>query len=82
MKFLLRLAVFTLKGQKQIYMPQSLSKVYVHITFSTKNRQHLIDDDWIKTWLSPIQGSINRTLSHRALPCADDLRLSAFTERY
>jgi hypothetical protein len=30
---------------KQIYMPQSLSKVYVHITFSTKNRQHLIDDD-------------------------------------
>lgn len=25
-------------------MPQSLSKVYVHITFSTKHRQHLIDD--------------------------------------
>ena len=25
-------------------MPQSLSKVYVHITFSTKNRQNLIDD--------------------------------------
>lgn len=25
-------------------MPQSLSKVYVHITFSTKNRQKLIDD--------------------------------------
>ena len=24
-------------------MPQSLSKVYVHITFSTKNRQNLID---------------------------------------
>jgi REP element-mobilizing transposase RayT len=25
-------------------MSQSLSKVYVHITFSTKNRQPLIDD--------------------------------------
>jgi putative transposase len=36
----------------------------------------------IKTWLSPIQGSINRTLIHRALTCADDLRLSAFTKRY
>ena len=26
-------------------MPQSLSKVYTHITFSTKNRKMLIDDD-------------------------------------
>ncbi len=26
-------------------MPQSLSKVYTHITFSTKNRVNLIDDD-------------------------------------
>ncbi len=26
-------------------MPQSLSKVYVHIIFSTKNRQNLIDDN-------------------------------------
>lgn len=26
-------------------MPQSLSKVYVHITFSTKHRQNLIDDN-------------------------------------
>lgn len=25
-------------------MPQSLSKVYVHITFSTKNRHNIIDD--------------------------------------
>ena len=25
-------------------MPQSLSKIYVHITFSTKNRQPFIDD--------------------------------------
>lgn len=26
-------------------MPQSLSKVYVHVTFSTKHRKNLIDDD-------------------------------------
>lgn len=26
-------------------MPQSLSKVYTHITFSTKNRESLIDED-------------------------------------
>jgi len=26
-------------------MPQSLSKVYVHIIFSTKNRRNLIDDN-------------------------------------
>jgi REP element-mobilizing transposase RayT len=26
-------------------MPQSLSKVYVHITFSTKHRENLIDDE-------------------------------------
>ncbi|HYQ55790.1 MAG TPA: transposase [Draconibacterium sp.] len=26
-------------------MPQSLSKVYTHITFSTKNRQNLIDTE-------------------------------------
>ncbi len=26
-------------------MPQSLSKVYVHITFSTKNRENLIDSN-------------------------------------
>jgi REP element-mobilizing transposase RayT len=25
-------------------MPQSLSKVYLHIIFSTKNRQNLIDE--------------------------------------
>jgi len=25
-------------------MPQSLSKVYIHIIFSTKNRENLIDD--------------------------------------
>jgi hypothetical protein len=34
-----------LKGRKQKPMPQSLSKVYVHIIFSTKHRQNLIDDN-------------------------------------
>jgi REP element-mobilizing transposase RayT len=30
---------------KQFAMSQSLSKVYVHLVFSTKNRQPLIDED-------------------------------------
>jgi len=38
-------------------MPQSLSKVYVHITFSTKNRQSLIDDG-IKNSLFEYLGGI------------------------
>ncbi|RLD68761.1 MAG: IS200/IS605 family transposase [Bacteroidetes bacterium] len=42
-------------------MPQSLSKVYVHITFSTKNRQNLIDDD-IKNKLFEYLGGICKKL--------------------
>jgi REP element-mobilizing transposase RayT len=42
-------------------MPQSLSKVYVHITFSTKNRQYLIDDD-IKNSLFEYLGGICKGL--------------------
>jgi REP element-mobilizing transposase RayT len=42
-------------------MPQSLSKVYVHITFSTKNRQHLIDDN-IKNALFEYIGGICKGL--------------------
>lgn len=38
-------------------MPQSLSKVYVHITFSTKKRQSLIKDD-IQTILFEYIGGI------------------------
>jgi len=38
-------------------MPQSLSKVYVHITFSTKHRQALIDAD-IKDRLFDYMGGI------------------------
>lgn len=42
-------------------MPQSLSKVYVHITFSTKNHQNLIDDK-IKTSLFEYLGGICKGL--------------------
>ena len=38
-------------------MPQSLSKVYVHITFSTKNRENKIDDK-IETSLFEYIGGI------------------------
>jgi len=42
-------------------MPQSLSHVYVHITFSTKNRQSLIDD-YIKNKLFEYLGGICKKL--------------------
>jgi len=42
-------------------MPQSLSKVYVHITFSTKDRQNLIDDN-IKNKLFEYLGGICKKL--------------------
>ena len=42
-------------------MSQSLSKVYLHITFSTKNRQPLIDDN-ISTSLFEYIGGICRGL--------------------
>jgi REP element-mobilizing transposase RayT len=46
-----------LKGRKPKKMSQSLSKVYVHITFSTKNRVALIDAN-IKTSLFEYLGGI------------------------
>jgi len=42
-------------------MPQSLSKVYVHLTFSTKNRLLLIDDS-IKNELWEYLGGICKSL--------------------
>jgi len=42
-------------------MPQSLSKVYVHITFSTKSRQNLIDDS-IKASLYEYIGGVCKGL--------------------
>ena len=47
-------------------MAQSLSKVYVHITFSTKNRQNLIDDN-IKTSLFEYIGGICKGLDCNAV---------------
>ncbi len=37
-------------------MAQSLSKVYVHITFSTKDRQHLIDENIRESLFSYLGG--------------------------
>jgi putative transposase len=42
-------------------MAQSLSKVYIHITFSTKDRQHLIDEN-IKESLFQYLGGICKGL--------------------
>ena len=42
-------------------MAQSLSKVYVHITFSTKNRQNLIDEG-IEKYLFEYLGGICKGL--------------------
>ncbi|MCX6259057.1 MAG: IS200/IS605 family transposase [Bacteroidia bacterium] len=42
-------------------MPQSLSKVYVHIIFSTKNRKHFIDDS-IEASLHEYLGGICKRL--------------------
>ena len=41
-------------------MPQSLAAIYVHVVFSTKNRQPLISDDMAKR-LHPYLGGIVRT---------------------
>ena len=42
-------------------MPQSLSKIYVHLIFSTKNRQHIIDET-INTQLYDYLGGICKGL--------------------
>ena len=49
------------KRAKAKAMAQSLSKVYVHIIFSTKHRQNLIDDN-IKASLFEYLGGICRGL--------------------
>jgi putative transposase len=47
-------------------MPQSLAKIYVHLIFSTKNRERLLDDD-IRADLSAYLGGILRELDSPAL---------------
>jgi Transposase and inactivated derivatives len=64
-------------------MPQSLSKVYVHITFSTKNRQYLIDDA-IKNSLFDYLGGICRSLDCNPLKvggCQDHIHVICMLSR-
>ena len=43
-------------------MPQSLSAVYIHLVFSTKNRQPFLRDPQIRTRLHAQLGGISKTL--------------------
>ena len=43
-------------------MPQSLSAVYIHLVFSTKNRQPLLRDVEMRTRLHSQLGGISKTL--------------------
>ncbi len=40
-------------------MPQSLAKVYLHIVFSTKNREPILADDWREELFRVLGGSAN-----------------------
>jgi REP element-mobilizing transposase RayT len=52
-------------------MPQSLSKVYVHITFSTKHRKRLIDNE-IETRLHEYLGGIAKGLECNPIQIGGD----------
>lgn len=58
---------------KEIKMAQSLSKVYVHITFSTKNRQHLIKNQ-VKESLFEYLGGICKGLA------CNPLKIGGYTD--
>lgn len=40
-------------------MPQSLAKVYLHIVFSTKNREPILADDWRDELFRVLDGAAN-----------------------
>jgi len=40
-------------------MPQSLAKVYLHIVFSTKNREPIVADDWRDELFRVLSGTAN-----------------------
>jgi REP element-mobilizing transposase RayT len=64
-------------------MAQSLSKVYVHITFSTKNREYLIDDN-IKNSLFEYLGGICKGLDCNPLKvggCHDHIHVICMLSR-
>ena len=48
--------------QGESEMPQSLSAVYIHLVFSTKNRQPFLRDKVIRTRLHAQLGGISKTL--------------------
>lgn len=47
-------------------MPQSLAKVYLHVIFSTKNRESLLSDEW-RDELFRVLGGITNNLGCQAL---------------
>ncbi len=64
-------------------MSQSLSKVYVHITFSTKNRQPLIIDD-IKVSLFDYMGGICKGMESNPVVvggCSDHIHILCLLSR-
>ena len=61
------------RPKKNNNMPQSLSKVYVHITFSTKHRQKLIDKT-IETRLHEYIGGICKQLE------CNPIRVGGYTD--
>src|SRR5436309_1266460 len=40
-------------------MPQSLAKVYLHVVFSTKNREPVLADDWLDELFRVLGGTAN-----------------------
>jgi len=48
-------------GRKQVTnnMPQSLAKVYIHVVFSTKDRQSVPSDDWRDELFKVMGGTAN-----------------------
>src|SRR6266436_4177862 len=44
---------------RRVAMPQSLAKVYLHVVFSTKNREPLLLDDWRDELFRVLGGAAN-----------------------
>ena len=57
-----RNAVVPIRPPRKHDMPQSLSAVYIHLVFSTKNRQPFLRDKVIRTQLHAQLGGISKTL--------------------
>jgi hypothetical protein len=57
-----RNAVVPIRPQRKTGMPQSLSAVYIHLIFSTKNRQPFLRDKVLRAGLHAQLGGISKTL--------------------